>query len=360
MNKKIKLIYLIIILTLNFSCVEKKSTEKETNNPELVATSKTGTLKFNSGIRAIYQTSKGDYWFGSHNEGVGHFNMNSYEYFTINDGLADNQIRSIQEDENGNIWFGTAKGVCSYDGKTIKSHNTKENGNPESEWMKTDIDLWFNAGTKEGVYKYDGQKLNYLAFPKPKAIATGNVYSLTSLSKGKNNMIWFGTFAGVFGYNGNQLTVINDETLGLAEESDKLHIRSILEDSQGRLWIGNNGIGVILKKGDSIIHFSKEQGKLIPMNEFEANAQNKQFAKNTGLQAVFAIEEDSDGNIWFGDRDSGAWKYDGKTLTNYTVDNKLSTPMIWTIYKDNANNLLFGMASGGVYKFNGITFDKQF
>ena len=70
MNKKIKLIYLILILTLNFSCVEKKSTEKETQQPELVETSKTDTLKFTSGIRAIFQDSKGNYWFGSLQEGV--------------------------------------------------------------------------------------------------------------------------------------------------------------------------------------------------------------------------------------------------------------------------------------------------
>ena len=360
MNKKLKLIYLILILTLNFSCVEKKSREKETNKPELVTSSKTNTLKFTSGIRVILQDSKGDYWFGSHKEGVSHYDGNSFEYFTMNDGLADNQIRSIQEDENGNIWFGTANGVNSYDGKIIKSHTTKEYGNPEIEWMKTENDLWFNAGTKEGVFKYDGQKLIYLAFPNPKANNTGNVYSLTSLSKGTNNMLWFGTFAGVFGYNGNQFTVINDETLELTKVSDKLHVRSILEDSKGRLWIGNNGIGVILKKGDSIIHFSKEQGKLIPINEFELNTQNKQFDKNTGLQAVFAIEEDRDGNIWFGDRDTGAWKYDGKTLTNYIIDNKLSSQMIWTIYKDNKNNLHFGMANGNVFKFNGKTFEKQF
>ena len=55
------LIYLILILTLNFSCVEKKSTEKETNKPEFVATSKTDTLKFGSEIRAIFQDSKSCY-----------------------------------------------------------------------------------------------------------------------------------------------------------------------------------------------------------------------------------------------------------------------------------------------------------
>lgn len=358
MNKKIALIYVILILTLNFSCAEKKSTEKEINQPELIVTSNSDTLKFTSGIRAILQDSKGNYWFGSHNEGVSYYDGRSFEYFSIKDGLADNQIRSIKEDENGIIWFGTANGVSSYDGKSIKNHLV--NRNSETKWTKTDKDLWFNAGTQQGVYRHNGQQLNYLAFPNPKDIGTGNLYAVTAISKGKNEMVWFGTYAGVFGFNGNQFTIINDETLRLTEESEKIHVRSIFEDSQGRLWIGNNGIGVILKNGDSIINFSKEKGKLIPMNEFVANFQNKQFAKNTGLQAVFAIAEDSQGNIWFGDRDSGAWKYDGKTLTNYKIDPKLNAQMIWNIYEDQNKNILFGMEDGKVYKFNGETFDKQF
>ena len=46
------------------------------------------------------------------------------------------------------------------------------------------------------------------------------------------------------------------------------------------------------------------------------------------MEHVFAIEEDLEGNIWFGDRDSGAWKYDGKTLTNYKIDTKLKSQMM--------------------------------
>lgn len=358
MNRKIELICLILLLTLYSSCADNKSTPKQVIKPELVNNAQIDTLKFTSGIRAIYQDSKGNYWFGSHNEGVSFYNGKSFEYFTTNKGLADNQIRSIQEDENGTIWFGTANGVSSYDGKSIKNHLV--NRNSETEWTKTDKDLWFNAGTHQGLYKFDGQQMNYLAFPNPKDIGTGNLFAVTGISKGKNEMVWFGTYAGVFGFNGNQFTIINDETLRLTVESEKIHVRSIFEDSQGRLWIGNNGIGVILKNGDSIINFSKEKGKLIPMNEFEANVQSKQFAKNTGLQSVFAIEEDSEGNIWFGDRDSGAWKFDGESLTNYIINDKSATSMIWTIYNDNSNNLLFGMAAGGVYAFNGESFDKRF
>lgn len=359
MDKKLKLIYLILILTLNFSYVEKKSTEKETNNPELVTTSKTDTLKFTSGIRAILQDSKGDYWFGSHKEGVSHYDGNSFEYFTINDGLVDNQIRSIQEDENGNIWIATGNGVSSFNGEKFTNYPTEINPQ-KSDWNATNGNLWFNAGTNQGAYRYDGQQMNYLAFPNPKDMGTGNLFAITGISKGKNEMVWFGTYAGVFGFNGNQFTTINDETLRLTEESKKMHVRSIFEDSQGRLWIGNNGIGVILKNGDSITHFSKEKGKLIPMDEFESNIQSQQFTKNTGLQSVFAISEDNEGSIWFGDRDSGAWKYDGKTLTNYKIDPRLNSQMIWNIYEDHNKNILFGMAEGGVYKFNGKSFDKWF
>ncbi len=356
MDKYFKLIYLLLILTLSFSCVENTSSEKEKSKSEIVNLSKPDTLKFNSGIRAIFQDSKANYWIGSHQEGVSLFDGKIFQYFTTNEGLPDNQIRSIQEDKNGIIWFGTANGVSSYDGEKITNHSPIKNDYSQNEWTKTDNDLWFEAGIKEGVFRYDGQKINYLAFPSHKVINHyDNLYAVTSLSKGKNNMIWIGTYAGIFGYNGSDFTIINDETLGLDRNIEPLHIRSLLEDSNGRLWIGNNGIGVLLKEGNSIINFSEENNLIHP-----ASGRKGDKSLPGTLEHVFTIAEDSQGNIWFGDRDTGAWKFDGKTMTNYTVDNKLSTPMIWSIYNDKNNNLLFGMTDGGVYKFNGKSFDIKF
>ena len=246
MNKNLNLIYLIFFLTLNFSCVEKEEADKEKNKTDLVGNSNTDTLKFNNGISSIFQDSKGNYWYGSRQEGVALFDGQTFTYFTTNQGLPDNQIRSIKEDNNGNIWFETANGISSYDGKRIANHTIIENAISQNEWTKTSNDLWFSAGNKEGVYKYDGKRLNYLAFPKPKVINPNNLYSVTSISEGKNDILWFGTYAGVFGYNGSDFIIINDETLELDIETEPLHIRSIFEDSKGRLWIGNNGIGVLL------------------------------------------------------------------------------------------------------------------
>ncbi|MCG3165518.1 MAG: hypothetical protein POELPBGB_01286 [Bacteroidia bacterium] len=353
MNKRIKLIYLILILTLNFSCVEKKSTEKKTNKAEWVVTSKTDTLKFTSGIRAIFQDSKGNYWIGSHNEGVSYYNGKSFEYFTTNEGLADNQIRSIQEDKNGKIWFGTAKGVSVYHKGMLKNYFTNTN-EPKYEWNKTNGDLWFYAGEEEGINRFDGINMNYLIFPKTKSKNPDNTYSVTDISKDANGIVWIATYAALFNYDGKTVNSFDNEKLNL-KDNELLHIRSVLADSKGRIWIGNNGIGVLLMEGNSVINFSEKNHLIHPTSTRRGDK-----SKPGTLEHVFAIEEDSEGNIWFGDRDTGTWKYDGKTLTNYSINDQLSEPMIWTIYKDNKNNLLFGMEDGNIFKFNGKTFEKQF
>ena len=362
------MIYLILILALNFSCVEKKSTEKENNKPDLVKTSENDTLKFTSGIRAIFQDSKGNFWFGSLQEGAAYYNGKSFMYFKNDDGLSDNQIHNIQEDKKGVIWFNTQQGVSSYDGTKIVNHTKAEKEKSkinfpiqikeplQGQWMKSDKDLWFEAGIKEGVYRYDGQKLSYLAFPPQKVLDHyDNLFAVTSISKGKNNMIWFATYAGVFGYNGNEFSIINDETLGFDRKIAPLHIRSIFEDSKGRLWIGNNGIGVLLKEGDSIINFSEKNNLIHPTSGKKGNK-----SMPGTLEHVFTIAEDGKGNIWFGDRDAGIWKYDGVKMTNYTKKDGLTNDNALSIFEDSKGELWFGMAYGNIYKFNGKKFNKQF
>ena len=94
--------------------------------------------------------------------------------------------------------------------------------------------------------------------------------------------------------------------------------------------------------------------------KFHSNTLAKRFTANVGLQSVFAIAEDRDGNIWFGDRDTGAWRYDGASLVNYAVDPGLQSQMICDIYEDRDQRLLFAMASGGVYEFTGESFERRF
>lgn len=354
MNKTIKLIFFLLILTLNFSCFEKKSAEKDTKKQEWLSPPTTDTLKFTSAIRAIFQDSKGNYWIGSHNEGVSFYNGKSFEYFSINEGLSDNQIRSIQEDKNGKIWLGTANGISVYDNGTFTNYPSKNN-NPILDWSKTNGDLWFNAWEEDGINRFDGIHMNYLIFPKPKNINPDNSFGVTGISKDKNGKVWIATYAALYSYDGKTLTMFDDEKLKL-NNNDRLHIRSVLADSKGRIWIGNNGIGVLLMEEGLTFNFSEKHHLIDPTSTRTGGNKSKPGT----LEHPFAIEEDADGNIWFGDVNTGAWKYDGKIMTNYLVSSKISNPMIFTIYKDTKNNLLFGMADGSIFKFNGKDFEKQF
>lgn len=309
-------------------------------------------LTFTTAIRVIYQDSQGDYWFGSHAEGAARFDGTSFTYITVADGLHDGQVRTIQEDGRGTIWFGTANGVSSYDGKEVRRHTPEQYLDATPDWTASDSDLWFAAGNNEGVYRYDGTTLWYLPFPTAGALDSEGLHATTGITKGKHGAIWVATYAGVFSFSGSGVTTIDGESLGRLEEAGSLHIRSILADSKGNVWLGNNGIGVLRIEGETTIPFSEDMG-LVPLGSTRNGGQRSPAGS---LEHVFAIAEDRRGNIWFGDRDTGAWKFDGKSMTNYAIGDDQPTPPIWDIYEDRDGQLLFALDNGTVHRFDGTSF----
>ena len=55
-----------------------------------------------------------------------------------------------------------------------------------------------------------------------------------------------------------------------------------------------------------------------------------------------------------------AWKFDGKSLKNYTREDGLPTHHIWAIYRDKRDELWFALADGSVCRFNGESFERVF
>ena len=129
-------------------------------------------LRFET-VRSILEDSKGNYRFGSWSEGVCRFDGESLTYYTVEDGLSDNQIRSIQEDRNGVVWFEGGFGISGFDGERIITP-TSRNYTSKDKWLLRTGDLWFKeeggVGATEiegdpGVYRYDGKTFNYLTYP---------------------------------------------------------------------------------------------------------------------------------------------------------------------------------------------------
>jgi ligand-binding sensor domain-containing protein len=342
-------ICLILVWTSGVICAEDKNVDRDTEQNGISLDGVSDTLKFTKGIRSIFQDSKGNYWFGSDQEGVCKYDGKTFTYYTTQQGFCGSQVISIQEDETGVVWFGTSTDLCSYDGKKFNSINHTLSVSSRS--LKT-TDIWFAGNRTDEIIRIDRGKIFRIKNPIRIPVNSNPMnYGITGFTKGKNGDIWIAYYAGVLHYNGKTIEYINDSTMNLDGDSEYIHVRSVLKDSQGRLWIGNNGIGVLLKEGDSIYNFSRKH------NLFQGKIFGLKSPAGT-LMHVFAIKEDSKGNIWFGDRDTGAWRFDGKGIKNFVIDSTLNTQHIWHIYEDKSGNLLFAMGDKGVYRFNGSRFDR--
>ncbi len=320
-------------------------------------------LKYTTGVRSILEDSKGNIWFGSYNEGVCLLHKGELQYFTTENGLSDNQVRSIYEDKNGIIWFECGRGLSIYDVQKITTYQER-NYDSINEWKLTDNDLWFKGDESSGynklegnpgVYQYDGKKLYYRTLPVKTKLGQENYYSIsTPFVKSKNGMVWFGTYGALIGYNGKQFKMFNNDSLGLDGTTESLHIRCIMEDSKGNLWIGNNsggspngGIGVLKYDGKEFIHFTKQ------------HQLRKEDTKGNSLDRVFSIGENASGNIWFGTYESGVWRYDGHTMKNFTQKDGLDGGLIW-INKSKTGELWFSGGPNGVYRFTGKSFERKY
>jgi ligand-binding sensor domain-containing protein len=91
--------------------------------------------------------------------GLSKYSGKTFTHFTVTEGLSDNTVRSILEDKNGDLWFGTWQGGANkYDGKSF-THLTRKQG------LQADAvvcmledkkgNIWF--GNYYGVSKYDGK-----------------------------------------------------------------------------------------------------------------------------------------------------------------------------------------------------------
>ncbi|MBP7680022.1 MAG: hypothetical protein KA103_03165 [Saprospiraceae bacterium] len=86
-----------------------------------------------SAVNYIFQDKQGNYWFATNGKGAYRFDGITLVQFTAKNGLCDNQVFTIQEDDKSNIWFLTVGGICRFDGKTFKTFPDKKykllNGN---------------------------------------------------------------------------------------------------------------------------------------------------------------------------------------------------------------------------------------
>jgi len=167
---------------------------------------------------------------------------------TVEDGLSNNTVRSIIQDKQGFMWFGTESGLNRYDGSHFKIYYNHPN---DSNSLSTSVikniikddeeNLWIITSTG-GLNKFNleynridrfsfnyqlSDSLNLDIFKKSAVINQNNVLWYSYSNKGLNS----------FNLKSKELKLFLHQKQNINSLSSN-NIRSLLVDKSGDIWIG--------------------------------------------------------------------------------------------------------------------------
>ena len=269
-------------------------------------------------VYSIFKDKQGFIWLGTSTglkryDGV---NLKSYRFDPLDtSSISSNEVRSIQEDKNGDLWIGTInKGINKFlrSEEKFLRYNKSQNGNyflkeeivpqllytpdnqlwacvwgaglayfdeatnkfeyiiPDSNEISstlskhirsiyasaTDSNIFW-VGTRQGLMKFDRQTKKYHTFFQ-REIASGSALSgfIFSIIEGKDNTLWIGSQNKGF-CNFDPAS----EKISQFGFNRNTSVLSLASDISGNIWIGTAGDGIFYfdSKQKSLINFQKQQ-----------------------------------------------------------------------------------------------------
>lgn len=348
--------FAILLMIFITSCNGQNQRKSIIDNVKTTSSSKLKNIdsqivKPKNGFNCGFLDSKGNLWFGSNGGGVYRYDGRSFEKFTEEDGLSNNQICAITEDKNGDLWFGTARGLSRYDRKNFTTIAIPQS-DTSSVWLDKVFpivnpnqvmsllqdkkgDFWIGTNGA-GVYRYDGKTFTqYLS-------NIGKVYEdslqhniVLSITEDLSGNLWFTSLShgGVSRFNGDQFTHFKTED-GLSDN----FVRTSYCDKKGNIWIGTHGNrngGLDRFDGSKFTNFRKTDDGL-PQNN------------------IMRIFEDKAGDLWLGGGRDNLSIFDGKHFKEFITKDGQTFDLILFILEDSKDNVWFG-GSNGLWRLEGET-----
>lgn len=237
------------------------------NRPTLLHPSLAGEA-----ITTLMEDDENTLWLGTIKNGVVRLTNNQIERLNTQSGLPNNRVLSILQDFEGSIWIGTNGGLMRLRKAPFTTWTKKRR--LIGDYVRSVIDIDEQSvlvGSSEGLSVISNNiARNALA-------SNSSPISVLSFAKRHDGGIWVGTYLnGLMLWNAHELLPQLDHKNGLPSDE----VRSILEDTQGNLWIGTtNG----LVKQDT-------------------TGQQQVLTRHNGLpdNYIMALAEDDRGQIWVG------------------------------------------------------------
>lgn len=214
-------------------------------------------------------------------------------------------VNAITEDAKGHIWFGTSKGLLSWEnGKPQKVAIGKSDVSNDVRAVYEDKrgDLWLCTSTNGVIRMHDG---SFFVYDSSKGMPSLHVMSVHEDDDG---MLWFGTLnGGLVRWNGEKFS-----KLSYAQNIFDETIFSIQDDRLGNLWMSSNNGVFRVSKND----VNAAADGTLPAIRYDAYGMSdgmKSDECNGGFQNAGVTAQD--GTLWF------------PTTVGYVMVNPQSLPM---------------------------------
>lgn len=295
--------------------------------------------------------------------------QHNFEIYSVEQGLAQSQARSLHQDRSGFLWIGTyGGGLNRFDGHTFVKFSETDGLPDNTIWNITSdksSNVWI--ATSDGLTRFDGK--HFRVFTEEDGLTSRDVWSVFIDSKDR---LWVGTSdAGLNIYENGKFRQV-DAGNKMLEGG----INSIFEDSKGRIWIGCQSTGLAMYEGGKFTYYNLDNGLTdMQVNNISESPRGVLYAATgTGVTTIkdgaaapilkgeiatneiFDVLFDRNGSAWFGTEDNGAFRRHNGEYTHFHENNGLGSNFIFCFEQDNAGNVWIGTDGGGICKYDGEMF----
>lgn len=161
-----------------------------------------------SQVQTVRESSDGNLWAATYGNGVYIFNpvkgISANLRATSNtlQGLLSNFVNGLYEDHQGNFWFCTEEGLSKYDRSGKFTNYTMEEGLPDNQVFRVEEDeyhnLWVSSG--KGLVRLNPKSGEMTTFRVTDGLPTEQ-FNYNSSYKDKDGTIYFGTIKGLISFN---------------------------------------------------------------------------------------------------------------------------------------------------------------
>ena len=266
----------------------------------------------------------------------------NWDSHNVNDGLADNYVQCLLEDNKGFLWVGTWSGLSRFDGDVYKTYTkgTSSKNTIPGSWIYCIIQdrngkIW--VGTDEGVACYnEGLDVFQRVLDVP-------AHAIIALQEDRFGHVFAAAGNAIFKIDARSEKILETKNVSAELFVKGEEISALACDKNGALWIAFPS---------RILLWTTGAVNLTPVNI---------AASGVVPQHIRCMQFDGDGSLWIGTSNSGLFHYlPASPLQSrrfvFSVNNSksISDNRVESIYMDEVDNLWVVAPNGTINKFNRI------